>query len=112
MTENIAGGSVDFMPTVLNIMGIDASSQPSLGRDLLNSKEGLVTLRNGSFVTNDMVYISNENIGYEIKTGIELTTSQYAEKRLEAERLLDYSDTIIKFDLVNDIREYLEKQRP
>lgn len=109
-TESTVGGSVDFTPTILNIMGIEAGNQPSLGRDLLNSQEGLVALRNGSFVTKDMVYISNENICYDTLTGKELPTSQYAEKKLEAGRLLDYSDIIIKFDLVDEIKAYLNKQ--
>lgn len=107
--ESTVGGSVDFMPTILNVMGIEASSQPSLGRDLLNSEEGLVTLRNGSFITKDMVFISNENSCYDALTGKELPTAQYAEKKLEAERLLNYSDTIINFDLVDEIRTFLNK---
>lgn len=108
-TESITGGSVDFMPTILNVMGMKASNQPSLGRDLLNSDEGLVTLRNGSFLTKDMVYLSSENICYDTLTGKELTASQYIEKKQEAERLLDYSDIIIKFDLVDEIKAYLNK---
>ena len=107
--ESTVGGSVDFMPMILNVMGMEASNQPSLGRDLLNSEEGLVTLRNGSFITKDMVYISNENICYDTLTGKELTASQYIEKKQEAERLLDYSDIIIKFDLVDEIKAYLNK---
>lgn len=108
-TESITGGSVDFMPTILNVMGMKASNQPSLGRDLLNSDEGLVTLRNGSFLTKGMVYLSSENICYDTLTGKELTASQYIEKKQEAERLLDYSDIIIKFDLVDEIKAYLNK---
>ena len=107
--ESNTGGSVDFMPTILNLMGIDASNQPSLGSDLLNSKEGMVTLRNGSFVTKNMVYISNENICYDRATGKKLEASQYSQYKQEAERMLDYSDTMIKFNLVNEIRDFLEK---
>jgi phosphoglycerol transferase MdoB-like AlkP superfamily enzyme len=107
--ESTVSGSVDFMPTILNVMGFEASNQPSLGRDLLNSEEGLVILRNGSFITKDMVFISNENSCYDILTGKELPTAQYAEKKLEAEKLLNYSDTIINFDLVDEIRAYLNK---
>jgi phosphoglycerol transferase MdoB-like AlkP superfamily enzyme len=107
--ESIVGGSVDFMPTILNIMGIEDRNQPSFGRDLLNSGEGMVTLRNGSFVTKDMVYISNENKCYDTTTGMKLEVSKYTDKRQEAERLLDYSDTIIKFDLADEIRAYLDK---
>jgi lipoteichoic acid synthase len=109
MLENIPGGGVDFMPTILNIMGIEASNQPRIGRDLLNSQEGLVTLRNGSFVTKDMVYSSNENVCYEIETGRKLPISQYIERKHESERLLEYSDIIIKFDMVKEIRAYLEQ---
>lgn len=103
------GGGVDFMPTILNIMGTSDNNQPSLGRDLLNAEEGLVTLRNGSFVTKDMVYISNENKCYDALTGKVLEVSRYKDEKQESERLLDYSDTIIKFDMVEEIRAYLDK---
>jgi len=89
MTISTAGGGVDFMPTLLNIMGIDASNQPVFGRDLINAQEGLVILRNGSFVTNERIYISSENICYDLETG-----------------------NSIPKDLVDDIEVYLEKQRP
>jgi hypothetical protein len=56
-----------------------------------------------------MVYISNENVCYNIETGKELPISQYVERKHESERLLEYSDIIIKFDLVKEIRDYLEK---
>jgi phosphoglycerol transferase MdoB-like AlkP superfamily enzyme len=112
MTVSIAGGGVDFMPTILNIMGMDDSNQPSLGRDLINSQEGFVVLRNGSFVTDDKVYISKENICYDVKTGETISQEEYSELKQKAESLLNYSDTIIRFDLADEIKDYLEKQKP
>lgn len=108
-TVNTAGGGVDLMPTLLNIMGIDDSNMPFFGHDLMNSKDGFAVLRNGSFVTNDKVYISGENICYDIKTGKQLPIEKYEGLKQEADKLLLYSDSIISFDLVHEIRDYLEK---
>ncbi len=108
-TVSTAGGGVDFMPTLLNIMGVDNHNMPSFGRDLINSEDGLVVLRNGSFVTNDKMYISNENSGYDLTTGEELPVEQYQQQKEAADQYLDYSDTIIKYNLINHIKAYLSK---
>ena len=41
-TLNIPGGQVDFMPTIMNLMGEKNKNPYVFGRDLLNSKEGFV----------------------------------------------------------------------
>jgi phosphoglycerol transferase MdoB-like AlkP superfamily enzyme len=112
MRISTAGGGVDFMPTILNIMGIDGSSQPSFGRDLINAQEGLVVLRNGSFITNDRVYISNENICYNVETGNSIAVEAYDKLKQEADQRLNYSDIILEYDLSDEIEDYLEKQGP
>lgn len=106
------GGGVDFMPTLLNIAGIDTSDMVYMGRDLLNSEEGFVVFRNGSFVTNDISYISNSNTAYDIKTGEVIVQEEYEVEKALAEKYLDYSDTIMEFDLIDDIKENLNKQKP
>jgi lipoteichoic acid synthase len=108
-TVSTAGGGVDFMPTLLNIMGLEDADMPSFGRDLINSQEGLVVWRNGSFATNDKIYISNENLCYDIETGDMIPQEKYQQQKEAAERYLDYSDTLIKYNLVNEIRDYLSK---
>lgn len=110
MTISTVGGGVDFMPTLLNIMGIEAKTIPMFGRDLLNSKEGFVVLRNGSFVTNELLYISSENKCYDVDTGEILPIEQVQEQKQEADKLLDYSDTILKYDLVDEIHRELNKK--
>lgn len=107
-----AGGGTDFMPTLLNIVGIDTSNVVNMGQDLLNSKDGFVVFRNGSFVTNNTAYISSSNTAYDIKTGEVLAPDSYEEEKSLAEQYLDYSDDILKFDLVDDIKEYLEMEKP
>lgn len=106
------GGGLDFMPTLLNIAGIDTSNMPFMGKDLLNAKSGFAVLRNGSFITDNVMYIAGSNTGYDIKTGTIIEPGVYAEEQRQAAKYLDYSDTIIEFDLVDDIKAYLEKQKP
>lgn len=106
------GGGIDFMPTILNIMGIDNSNMPSLGRDLINSEKGLVVFRNGSFIADDMIYISNENTCYELSSGATLDKESYIEQKKQADQLLEYSDAMIKYDMVKQIKEVLESKQP
>ncbi|MGB9821122.1 MAG: LTA synthase family protein [Pseudothermotoga sp.] len=61
------GGQIDFLPTVLNILGIQDQKVVSLGKDLLNSKEGFVALRyhvpDGSFIDGRRYFeVSNDGI--------------------------------------------------
>ncbi|AEH50542.1 LTA synthase family protein [Pseudothermotoga thermarum] len=48
------GGQVDFLPTMLNLLGIDADQSKMVGKDLLNCSESFVALRyqvpDGSFI--------------------------------------------------------------
>ncbi len=107
-----AGGEIDFMPTLLNIAGVDASNVVNMGKDLLNTKEGFVMFRNGSFVTNDTAYISSSNTAYDIKTGDVLEPESYEKEKNLVLKYLDYSDTILEFDLIDDIKKYLEIEKP
>ncbi|MGB7604786.1 MAG: LTA synthase family protein [Lutisporaceae bacterium] len=107
-----AGGGTDFMPTLLNIAGLDTSNVVNMGQDLLNCKDGFVVFRNGSFVTDNTAYISSTNTAYNITTGTVITLDSYEEEKSLAEQYLDYSDAILRFDLIDDIKEYLEIEKP
>lgn len=61
------GGQIDFLRTVLNVIGIDDSGVVSFGRDLLNTEDGFVALRyhvpDGSFVDDERYFeISKDGI--------------------------------------------------
>lgn len=106
------GGGIDFMPTLMNIMGVDTSNMPLMGQDLINTKKGFVVLRNASFITDNVTYISGSNKGYNTKTGEVVEPGVYAEEQRIAAKYLDYSDTILDFNLVDEIKAYLEKEKP
>lgn len=108
--RHIAGGGVDFMPTVLNIMGVDGSNVPMLGRDLLNSQEGIAVLRHGYFITDKYICLTSKGVAYDAESG-----SSHPIEELEGEiklsaRLLEYSDAITENNLTKELIEYLEEK--
>jgi phosphoglycerol transferase MdoB-like AlkP superfamily enzyme len=109
-TRHIAGGGVDFMPTILNIMGVDSSNMPMLGRDLLNSSEGMAVLRHGYFITNKYICLTSHGVAYEAKNGKSYPIAKLEKERVLAAKQLEYSDNIIENNLVKELVEYLEKQ--
>ena len=58
---NIPGGQIDFLPTILNVMGINYREGFFMGQDLLNAKHGFAALRyhvpDGSFIDDNRVFI-------------------------------------------------------
>ena len=59
-TISIAGGHIDFFPTMLNLLGIEPASDNLFGQDLLNSGEGFTAhqtyLIKGSFIDDEKVF--------------------------------------------------------
>jgi lipoteichoic acid synthase len=47
-------GMIDIYPTVANLLGLE--SEYLMGRDLLNTEEGIVILKGGSFVKGDKIF--------------------------------------------------------
>ena len=107
--KQIAGGGLDFMPTILNIMGVDSSSMPMLGRDLMNSQEGMAVLRHGTFITDDHICLTAEGIAYDVKTGERYPAEKLEREKELAAKYLKYSDLIMENNLVKELTEYLKK---
>lgn len=57
----ITGGQIDFLPTLLNLLGIEYEGEIFLGQDLLNAQHGFAALRyhvpEGSFVDDERGFI-------------------------------------------------------
>lgn len=67
--HSIAGGQIDFFPTMLNLLGINEIKGHIFGRDLLNSDEGFVAhqtyMLKGSFIDNEKVFEMSRDGVYE-----------------------------------------------
>lgn len=49
-------GSMDLLPTLLNLFGFDFDSRMYAGRDIFSDEEGLVIFKDRSFVTDSVIY--------------------------------------------------------
>lgn len=56
------GSSLDILPTVLNLFGIDYDSRLLMGKDLMSDSDGLVIFSNRSFITSRGRYNSLKKI--------------------------------------------------
>lgn len=107
-TRSIVGGGVDFMPTIMNIMGVDTGDLPMLGRDLLNSTKGMAIMRNGTFITDKYMGLVSEGVAYDVETGERYPIDKLAEDQELAMRHLEYSDIILESNLAKELVEYMK----
>lgn len=58
---DIVGGQVDFMPTLINLLGLTEQANPMFGEDLLNHENNLIGNRfyapSGTFMNNEVLYV-------------------------------------------------------
>ena len=93
-------GMYDVMPTLGNMLGFN--NKYALGHDIFNIKDNnLVVFPNGNWVTNKMYYNSQKEAYLSLSD--EPITEEEINKNSEyANKLLDVSNDIIVFDLLNE----------
>lgn len=110
-TISTTGGEVDFLPTILNIMGIENSNPYVFGRDLVNVQdEGFVAsvtyLLRGSFVKGDVMFefskngIFEESRAWNTVTGEVVDIEGMEEYYERAKNLVDASKYVLENDLI------------
>ena len=118
VTETVStiGTQVDFLPTIMNLMGIPNDNYLIFGQDLVNAQEGIAAFQAytayGSFISQDYVfemsrdYVFNNSRAWHRMTGepvdINLCYQQYAavKKRFEEAKY------ILDNNLLADARTY------
>ena len=53
--------SIDVIPTVYNLFGLDYDSRLFMGKDIFSNSEGIAFFKNRSFVTEKGTYLANSN---------------------------------------------------
>ena len=98
-TVSTAGSQIDFLPTILNIMGLQNDKGVMFGSDLLNSKDQIVAqqihMRKGSFIDDEKMFVMSKDGIFEHSRAIDLITRQpipLEECRGEYERAIDEID--------------------
>src|SRR5699024_6555385 len=70
-TKSVYAGQVDFMPTLLYLLGIDSKDYITFGTDMLSDEhDDLVPFRNGDFFTEDYAMVNG--VYYDNETGEEI----------------------------------------
>ncbi len=96
-------GMYDVMPTLGNMFGFYNKYQ--LGHDIFNiNDKNIVVFPNGNWVTNKMYYNSQKE-AYLSLSDEPITEEEIKENNEYANNLLDVSDDIIVFDLLNEDKE-------
>ncbi|MDN6194903.1 MAG: LTA synthase family protein [Atopostipes suicloacalis] len=105
-TYETYGGQVDYLPTLLHLLGVNTEPYLFMGQDLLSEEnEELVPLRNGNVLTPTYQMIGSSV--YDSKTGEDLTESLTEEERSafdekvnHARERLHNSDELLSLDLL------------
>jgi len=93
-------GMYDVMPTLGNMFGF--YNKYALGHDIFNIKENnIVVFPNGNWVTNKMHY-NSQKAAYLSLSEEPITEEEIANNTEYANKLLDVSNDIIVFDLLNE----------
>ena len=103
--------SLDLMPTILNLMGVEYDSRLYMGHDILSDQPGFVQFRNGSIVT-DFIRYSASTGKTEWIVDVDLSD---ADKKAYVESCKNVSKTklnIARAILNNDYYKYIQDYLP
>lgn len=102
-TIDTVGGQIDIQPTLMHLLGMNTKEDIQFGSDLFApERDSFAVLRNGSFITDDVVWTNNTCYNKETGEPIEDeegvdACGEYAER---ATSDLEYSDKVIYGDLL------------
>lgn len=99
--NSLYAGQMDLYPTLSNLFGLNVKDL--MGKDLFNSTQGKLIFRNGSFTDGNTFYLSPTNTYYDIKSGnVVSETDDLKNKKDDAINELEYSDDILKHNLIKE----------
>ena len=98
--KNQYAGAIDVLPTLLHLLGIDASKYIQFGTDILSPEhDGVVAFRNGDYVSKKYTFTGGTY--YDTQTGKVLEPSQEMINNKEnVMRELELSDEVLYGDLL------------
>ena len=93
-------GQIDVAPTISNLYGINDSQY--FGRNIFETGDNLVVLRDGSYIYGDENYNAKENKTYNIKeNSVIVNNDKLIDK---AKKQLEASDEIFKYDFFKEVK--------
>jgi len=103
-TISATGGQIDFLPTILNLLGIENKKGIMLGQDLINAKEGFVAqqtyMLKGSYIKDNIVFSMSRDGIYKNSRAWYIDTRQPVDLEMCRE---DYERAIAEINKSNYI---------
>ncbi|MBC2580988.1 LTA synthase family protein [Clostridium sp. DJ247] len=97
--NHIYSGQMDLYPTLANLFNLP--NDYMFGKDMLNSHQGKVIFRNGSFTDGNVFYVSWTNTYYDIKSGKVIPeTDELKNIKEQYSNELKYSDEILNHNML------------
>lgn len=110
-------GSMDVLPTLLNLFGFEYDSRMYAGRDIFSDVEGMVIFNDRSFVTDSVIYNkkAKETIWVKDEQGNDiiaddLKDAYFEEMKQEVKDRYKFSAGILQEDYYADIKEATIKE--
>lgn len=100
--------SLDILPTISNIFGLEYDSRLLMGRDILSDAEAMVIFNNHSYITDKVMF--NSITGKVTALTEEEVTSEYLDKmNREVNDKFIYSQKILEYDYYKKIWDIIGK---
>jgi phosphoglycerol transferase MdoB-like AlkP superfamily enzyme len=109
-TRSIAGGQIDFLPTISFLLGFDSLDTVYLGQNLLTAKKGFVAQNRyapaGSVITDHGIYfmsidgIFENGKAWSLSSGKELPVEGFREQSKRAAEVIERSETYLRDDVL------------
>lgn len=91
--------SMDILPTIANMLGLDYDSRVLVGRDIFSDTEGMVIFPNGSWITETAMYNNSKDArGATSLTGEEVSEDYVSATRKKVSNALKISRQFVEMD--------------
>ena len=101
-------GMIDVMPTISNMLGLQPKY--ALGNDIFNIKDdNTVIFPNGNFLTKDVYYYDSQSDYRVLSKSATLDKDYIEERRKKTTNILNVSNDIIVYDLINKLEKVDDK---
>ncbi len=101
--------SIDILPTISNLLGLEYDSRLLVGRDILSDCEPLVMFNNRSFITDKCSY--NASSGKLVKFTDDCTDEYVSAVKKEVKNRFNISDLICENDYYATLEKYYPKYK-
>ncbi|GAB6085710.1 LTA synthase family protein [Alkaliphilus crotonatoxidans] len=120
-TYEIAGGQIDFYPTMLNLLGVQSQGLFLMGQDLVNGIEGFVASQTymikGSFIDNQTIFeMSRDGVfensrAWNVHTHEPVDVKSCREGYERALQEINLSNYVLHNNLVREVNEEFERNQ-